>query len=478
MSDGTYFDAYVVGAGPNGLAAAINLAEHGLKVKIVEAMDTVGGGTRTLGLTEPGFLHDVCSAVHPTAVASPFFKTLPLQKYGLEWLLPEVQAAHPLENARAVIIERSLENTVHRLGDSGREYRELFEPFVNAWPELSSDIFGNMRIPNHPFILARFGWYAMFSAAHLSKSFFKSEDLRTYFAGLAAHSIIPLEKAFTSAIGLVLGTSVHTSGWPVAKGGSQAITRALAGYFAELGGVIETGRRIESMEEFPAGKTILFDLTPQQIAVIARKRLPKRVLSGFKRYKYGPGVFKMDFALSEPVPWLNEEVKKAGTVHLGATFEEISASEQAAWSGRHSEKPYVLLAQQSAVDATRAPAGKHTLWAYCHVPSGSTRDMSAEIEAQIERFAPGFKDIIIAKSAMNSVDFEQYNSNYIGGDINGGAQIARQIFGRPLLQWDPYRLGKNGVYICSSSSPPGGGVHGMCGFNASKSVLKNEFGIK
>lgn len=472
------FDAFVIGAGPNGLASAINLAQHGLKVKVIEAKNTIGGGTRTQELTESGFLHDVCSAVHPTAVSSPFFNTLPLKKYGLEWIYPDFQVAHPLANEQAVLIEKSFANTLERLDVDAKNYEQLFGKFIEYWPTLSQDVFGSLRIPKHPLQLARFGWFGMFSAKHLSNSIFKTEALKTYFAGLAAHSILPLNKMFTATFGLMLGITAHTSGWPIAKGGSQSITNALAQYFESLGGVIETNRYITNINEFPDNKPVIFDLTPHQIAKIAKDRIPKTILKGLKKYKYGPGVFKIDYALSEPVPWLNEETKRAGTVHLGSNFEEIAQSEMDMWTGKHSDKPYVLISQPSIFDHTRAPKGKHTLWAYCHVPKGSNVDMTEAIENQIETYAPGFKDTIIAKSVMNTTDFENYNANYIGGDINGGAQFAKQLFARPLVKWDSYRLGESGIYICSSSTPPGGGVHGMGGFNASISVLKNEFEIE
>jgi phytoene dehydrogenase-like protein len=472
------YDAFVIGSGPNGLAAAIALAQQGLKVKIFESKDSVGGGTRTLELREPGFKHDICSAVHPTAVSSPFFSTLPLSDYGLEWIHPDFPVAHPLEDGEAVIAEKSFENTLERLGADSKNYRKLFKEFVDSWQYLSKDLFGTLRIPNHPLAMMRFGWYGMFSSNLLSSSFFKLDRTKAYFAGLAAHSILPLENAFTASFGLVLGTTVHSVGWPIAKNGSHSITKALAGFFEFLGGEIELNTHIESLEEFPANKPILFDLTPQQIITIADSKIPDSLKDRLLRYNYGPGAFKVDFALSEPVPWLNEECKKAGTLHLGGSMEELSYSEKEVWKGIHSEKPYVLVSQPSVFDETRAPKGKHVLWSYCHVPNGSTEDMEERIINQIERYAPGFRDIIISTSTMTAMDFEKYNPNYIGGDINGGAQNLKQLFGRPLIKWDPYKLPVDHLYICSSSTPPGGGVHGMSGFNAARSVLKNEFGIK
>lgn len=471
-------DVFIIGSGPNGLAAGIALAKKGLKVHIFEAKDSVGGGTRTLELNEPGFFHDVCSAVHPTAISSPFLSKLPLEHFGLEWIQPTFPLAHPLEFSDSVIVEQSFENTLDRLENDGKHYRKLFKEFVDSWQYLSKDIFSELRIPNHPLSMLRFGWYSMFSAKLLANSFFKNERTKAYFLGLAAHSILPLEKAFTSAFGLVLGTSVHSVGWPIAKKGSHSITKAMLGYFESLGGSVEYNRPITSLKEIPEDKIILFDTTPQQICEIAGNKLPIELQTKLKYYKYGPGSFKIDFALSEPVPWKDAECRQAGTLHLGGTMKEIIISEQQVWQGKHPQKPYVIVSQPSIFDDTRAPKGKHTLWAYCHVPNGSKQNMEQEIIDQIERYAPGFKDIIIAKSSLTATDFQSYNPNYIGGDINGGAQSLRQLFGRPLLKWDPYKLPVDKLYICSSSTPPGGGVHGMCGYNAAKSVLKNEFGIK
>lgn len=472
------FDAFVIGSGPNGLSAAIALAQQGLKVKVIEAKDTIGGGTRTEELNETGFFHDVCSTVHATALSSPFLTSLPLEKHGLEWVHPEFPVAHPLEHGDAVITEKDLGNTLERLGKDGKSYRKLFKEFIDSWDFLSKDLFGDLRIPNHPLAMMRFGWYGMFSCKLLSNSFFDMERTKAYFSGLAAHSILPLENAFTAAYGLVLGTSVHTVGWPVAKGGSHAVTKAMASFFQELDGEIETGNLIQSIEEIPPEKPILFDLTPRQIVQIAESKFSDYNKDRLLNFNYGPGVFKVDFALTEQVPWKNEECRKAGTLHLGGSLEEIILSEKQTWDGKHPEHPYVLAVQASVFDNTRAPEGKHTLWTYCHVPNGSTKNMEEEIIKQIERYAPGFRDTIIAKSSINAVDFEKYNPNYIGGDIIGGAQNFKQLFARPLLKWDPYKLPADKLYICSSSTPPGGGVHGMCGYNAAKSALKNEFGIK
>lgn len=470
------FDAYIIGSGPNGLAAGIHLAQNGISVKIFEAKDTIGGGTRTKELTEPGFLHDVCSAVHPTALSSPFLKTLPLSDYGLEWIHPTIPLAHPFLDGNAFIAEKSIYETAARLGKDKKMYLNLFEDFVHNWDDLSEDVFGNLRTVNHPLSLLRFGWYGIFSSKLLAQSIFDKIETRTYFAGLAAHSILPLSKMFTAAFGIILGTSVHAVGWPIAKGGSQSITNAMAEYFKSLGGEIEVNSEITSLKQIPDNKVIMFDTSPAQMIEIAGETLPVKYLRRLADFKYGPGAFKMDFALSEAVPWENEECRKAGTLHLGANFYEIASSERAVWKGEHSANPYVLVSQPSLFDDTRAPKGKHTLWAYCHVPNNSKQDMSEEIISMIEKYAPGFRDTIISSSSMNAQDFQAYNSNYRGGDINAGAQYASQLLGRPIFKWDPYSTPIKGIYICSSSTPPGGGVHGMCGYNAAQSVMKNEFG--
>lgn len=469
------FDAVIVGAGPNGLSAGIRLALEGLSVKIIEASDTIGGGMRTSELISAGYRHDICSAIHPMAINSPFFKRLPLSKYGLEWIHPTYPTAHPLDNEPAAILYQELQETAFHLKNDENYYKTLVEPIRNNWANLSKDFLGPLRIPKHPFQMARFGLKALQPATHFQKNF-ASQRAKALFAGMAAHSILPLNAVVTTAIALVFFGAGHTGGWPLPKSGSQSIADALGKYFESLGGEIETGRPINSMNELPKSKAILFDLSPQQISTIVGDRFPTSYRNKLKNYRYGSGVFKTDYILKEPVPWKDPECRRAGTVHLGGTFEEIAASEKEIDQGGHPDKPFVLVAQQSLFDKTRTPDEKETLWAYCHVPNGSTVDMTDAIENQIERFAPGFKDVIEAKVTMNTNDFQDYNANYIGGDINGGRQDIRQLFSRPVNLINPYATPVEGIYICSASTPPGGGVHGMCGYHAASLVLKKEFG--
>ncbi|MCC5937155.1 MAG: NAD(P)/FAD-dependent oxidoreductase [Lunatimonas sp.] len=469
------YDAVVVGSGPNGLAAAIVLQSKGLQVLLVEGKDTIGGGMRTMELTLPGFHHDVCSAIHPMAVAAPFFKTLPLQKFGLEFLHPEVLAAHPFpEGADAAVLLHSLEQTADRLGRDKQRYLSLIGPIRDKWAELSGDFLGPLRFPKNPLALASFGLKALQPANFLSKTF-REESTRALWAGMAAHGIQPLTNLATSAIALVLLTAGHHGGWPVAKRGSQSLANALGAYFQSLGGEIRTGHMIHSIDELPPARAVLFDVSPRQLLQIAGDRFSNTYKWQLGRYKYGVGVYKMDFALDGPIPWKAGDARLAGTVHLGGSLEEIAHSESIIWHGRYTDNPYVLVAQQSLVDDTRAPKGKHTAWAYCHVPAGSTRDMSAIIENQIEKYAPGFKDLVLGRHSMNSEDLELYNPNYVGGDINAGVQDITQIFTRPALRVSPYRTSAKGIYICSSSTPPGGGVHGMCGYHAARQVIKDLF---
>ena len=469
-------DAVVVGAGPNGLAAAIVLARAGRRVTVLERSDTVGGGCRSEELTLPGFVHDTCSTVHALALASPFLSSLPLGEHGLEPVHPEVPLAHPLDDGSAVMLERSVEGTARSLGPDAGAYQRLFEPLVGSANHLMKEILGPLRPPRHPLVLARFGVSAIRSAHGLATSRFEGERARALLGGCAAHSMLSLRAPVSASFGIVLALSAHAVGWPVARGGSQRLADALASYLRSVGGEIETARPVESLDKLPDAGTVLLDVTPRQMLRLAGSRLPTLYRRRLARYRYGPGVFKLDWALEGPIPWTAPEVGHAGTVHLGGTLDEIAASETAAVRGEHTDRPFVLLVQPSLVDHTRAPEGKHTAWAYCHVPSGSSRDMTATIEAQVERFAPGFRDLIAARSVMDPAEVERRNPNYVGGDINGGIQDLRQLFTRPVARPVPYSTPLTGVFICSSSTPPGGGVHGMCGFHAAEAALRRTRG--
>ena len=466
-------DAIVIGAGPNGLAAAIEIARSGRSVRVYEANATIGGGARSGELTLPGFTHDICSAVHPLASGSPFFSQLPLEKYGLEFIHPPVALAHPFDDGTAAVLYRSLEETSLRLGRDRSAYERLMKPFVDRWRELSEDILGPPRFPRHPFLSARFGIRAMRSAAKgFAESAFSEDKTRALFAGLAAHSFLSLDRLATSAFGLVLGLLAHTNGWPIAKGGSQSVSNALAAYLKDLGGEIVTNHRIRSLSELPKAKAILCDVTPRQLIEIAEESMPSGFRRRLSRYRYGPAAFKMDWAMSAPVPWRAAECAKAATIHLGGSFAEVVASEKLMASGNHADKPFIILCQPTLFDPSRAPQGKHTLWAYCHVPNGSKVDMSNKIEDQIERFAPGFRDCVLARSIISPARFEQYNANLIGGDINGGSQHLAQMFTRPTLSL--YSTPIKNLYLCSSSTPPGGGVHGLCGYHAARVALRKS----
>ena len=465
-------DAIVVGSGPNGLAAAIRMAQAGWSVLLIEAADVPGGGVRSAALTLPGFIHDVCSSVYPLTVCSPFFRSLPLAQHGLEWSHPKAPLAHPFEDGSAAILHASLEDTEATLGSDGANYHQLMSGFVARWQDLLEDVLAPPRLPKHFFLFARFGKQAIRSARALAHAYFRTDRARTFFAGLAAHSILPLEKLTTGGFGLMLALLGHAAGWPFARGGSQQLTSALLSLFRSLGGQIVTGCAVESLDQLPPARAILLDVTPRQLLKIAGDRLPQSYQRKLSLYRYGMAAFKMDWALHQPIPWRARECLQAGTVHLGASFEEISQSERQAWKGKPADRPYVLLAQPSLFDPSRAPAGKHTAWAYCHVPNGYTGDMSAAIEAQIERFAPGFRDCIAARSVMSPADLEKHNPNLIGGDINGGAMTIGQVFLRPTAML--YRTPITNVYLCSSSTPPGGGVHGMCGYFAAEAALASQ----
>ncbi|MDB5112367.1 MAG: NAD(P)/FAD-dependent oxidoreductase [Mucilaginibacter sp.] len=470
------FDAVVVGSGPNGLAAAILLQQQGLSVLLLEGRDTIGGGLRTAELTLPGFTHDICSAVHPLAVASPYLKTLPLADHGLEYLYPGLAAAHPFDDGSAAILDHSIRKTAASLGTDAQTYLELMKPILNDWPLIAADVLGPLRFPKHPFAMARFGLKAIIAATTFANRF-KTTAARGLFAGMAAHAIQPLTNLDTTAAGLVLLTAGHLQGWPIPKGGSAAIAKALGSYFTSLGGTIQTGVFVQSLAQLPSAHAVLFDVTPQQLLQIAGHRFSAIYKWQLERYRYGMGVFKIDWALDGPIPFIAEQCRQAGTLHLGNTLEEIAASELMTSKGHHPEKPFVLLVQPSLFDDSRAPKGKHTAWAYCHVPNGSTVDMTVFIENQVERFAPGFKARILAKNVMNTAQIQEYNPNYIGGDINGGVMDISQLFTRPVLRWSPYKTSAKGIYICSSSTPPSGGVHGMCGYYAAENALREVFNI-
>ena len=464
-------DAVVVGAGPNGLAAAITLAQAGRDVLVVEAADEPGGGARTYELTLPGFHHDVCSAIHPLGKASPFFAGLPLEEHGLKWLEPEVQAAQAMGGDRAAVLLRSMDETGDALEDR-KGWRRLVGPLVRGWDGLAPQLLGYpLRPPRHPVSFLKFGVRSILPAEYLTRAVLGSEQSEALFAGIAAHSIAPPSRLFTGAPGLVLAAAAHTVGWPVAKGGSGSIIAALVAHLESLGGRIRTGWKVERIEELPSADAVLFDTTPWQLVDIAPNRLPDRFRRRLSRFRHGSGSFKVDYALDGPVPWTAEACRRAGTVHLGGTMADIASAETEVARGNHAERPFVLVAQQSVVDPTRAPEGKHTLWAYCHVPFGSTVDMTDRIEAQIERYAPGFRDLVLARVTKGPAELETYSPNYIGGDIAGGASDGLQLLFRPRFGLHPYATPDPGIWLCSSSTPPGGAVHGACGHEAAKALL-------
>jgi phytoene dehydrogenase-like protein len=471
-------DAIVVGAGPNGLAAAVTLAQAGWSVEVREAAARIGGASRTDALTLPGFQHDVCSAVHPTGAMSPFLRALDLESDGLEWVHAPIALAHPLDDGSAGVLETSIDATAERLGKDGRAYRKTFGPLVDRWQDLATDILRPIRIPQRPLLMARFGLAALQPASRFARSTFDGETARALFAGIAAHGVVALENVASAAIGMVLGVAGHAVGWPAARGGSQAITDALASRLRHLGGQITTAVPVTDIAELSHARTIMLDVSPRQILALAGARLPARYRRELESFRYGPGVFKMDWALAGPVPWTADACRSALTVHLGGTLDEIAHAEREMWEGRSAEKPFVLFTQPSLFDSTRAPSGKHTAWAYCHVPHNSPHDMSDRIEAQIERFAPGFRDLILARRTLGPAALEERNANLVGGVITGGAQTLRQTFFRPALRYDPYRTPVPGLYICSSSTPPGAGVHGMCGYNAALRALRDRMKTK
>ena len=472
-------DAIVVGSGPNGLAAAITLARAGCSVLVCEANATIGGGARSAGLTLPGFVHDVCSAVHPLAAGSPFFKTLPLERFGLEWIQPEIALAHPLDDGSAACLYKDVDFTAEQLSRDSRSYRRLMQPLAHNWEELVVEFLQPMlHLPRHPVTLMRFGIPAISPATLLAKFLFRDESARALFAGIAAHSFLPLEAPVSSAFALVLGLAGHAVGWPIPRGGSQQISNALVAYLSELGGNIEVNRRIENLRDLPKSRAILLDISVWEFLRIAGQQLPSRYRRQLESFRHAPGIFKIDYALSSPIPWKAEACRHAGTIHLGGGIDEIAAAERDVSRGRMPERPFVLVAQQSLFDETRAPRGQHTLWAYCHVPFNCAVDMSNQIESQIERFAPGFRDCVLARHKMGPVDLARANPNLTGGDISDGAANLAQLIARPILSPTPYRTPLPGVYLCSASTPPGGGVHGMCGYHAASAALRDRLSTR
>ena len=468
------YDAVVAGSGPNGLAGAIRLAQTGLRVVVFEANDTVGGGVRSGELTLPGFTHDICSAIYPLGVGSPFLATLPLENHGLELIQPEFPLAHPLDDGSAAVLKRSVIETAAGLGDDGLAYRRFMEPLLRHPANLVDELLGPMlHWPRHPLVLAQFGRRGLGSACSIARRWFKTEPARALFAGMAAHSFLSLDQFASSSFGVVLAFFGHAAGWPLARGGAGTLSRALAEHFRELGGEIVTNTRIESLRDTPDTPIKLLDLTPRQFVRLAGEEMPAGYRRRLNRYRYGPGVFKIDYALSAPIPWRAKDCARAGTIHIGGTLDEIAQAEQQVVNGSHPEKPFVLLAQPTLFDSSRAPAGKHIAWAYTHVPNGSSTDMTGRIEREIERFAPGFTQRVLARHTMNCADLERRNPNLVGGDISGGVADLFQLLARPILSFCPYRTPIRGVYLCSASTPPGGGVHGMCGFHAANAALRD-----
>jgi phytoene dehydrogenase-like protein len=467
-------DAVVVGSGPNGLSAAIVLAQAGCRVVVFEANRTAGGGARSAALTLPGFTHDTCSAVHPFGIASPFWRTLPLAAHGLEWIQPDAMLAHPFDDGPALLVERSLDATVASLGRDAHAYRRTIGTVARDWPQLEPLVLGPLAIPRHPLIAGRFGQQALRAADRFAAHAFEDERTRALFAGLAAHSMQPLDRRLTAGVGLTLGAMCHVAGWPIPRGGAQAITDALVRHLQSLGGEIVTDVRVTSLAALPPSKVVMCDLSPKPLLNVAGDRLPAGYRRQLERYRYGCGVFKVDWALSSPIPWTDERCRRAGTLHLGGAFAEIAASEQAATDGRIADRPFVLLSQPTLFDPSRAPAGSHVAWGYCHVPAASPVDMLDRIERQVERFAPGFRECVLARAVATPHGIEAQNANLAGGDIAAGAMTLRQYFNRPT--WRTYSTPTRGLYLCSASTPPGVGVHGMCGYHAARRALRETFG--
>ncbi|WP_328545146.1 NAD(P)/FAD-dependent oxidoreductase [Streptomyces europaeiscabiei] len=465
--------AVVVGSGPNGLAAAVFLAREGIEVTVLEAADTIGGGTRTSELT-PGLLHDHCSATHPMAVGSPFLRSLDLGRHGLTWCLPDIDCVHPLDSGEAGVLHRSVEETADGLGGvDGRRWRRMFGPLTNGYDALAEDLMRPLtHVPRHPLRLAAFGPQALLPAAAVAR-LWRSRTARALFAGVAAHAFRPFHRPASAAVGLTIIAAGHRHGWPVAAGGSRAISDALAAQLTEFGGRIETGVRVRSPADLPPADVVLFDLVPRTVADILGDRLPGRVARAYRRYRHGPGAFKVDFAVEGGVPWTSEAARRAGTVHLGGTFEEVAGTERTIHAGRMPERPFVLVGQQYLADPSRSKGDLHPVWTYAHVPHGFDGDATEAIVGQIERFAPGFRERVLGMAVRPPAAFEDYNPNYVGGDIVTGANTALQLAMRPRVALDPYRTGVPGMYICSAASPPGAGAHGMCGANAAASALRH-----
>ncbi len=470
------YDVVVVGSGPNGLAAAVATAGAGLATLVVEAKDTAGGGTRTQELTAPGFLHDVCSAVHPLGIASPWLRTLGLEAHGLEWIQPPAPLAHVLGDGRVVTLERSLDDMVAQLGADGRAYRALFAPYVEHADSLLRMVLGPLRWPEDPILLARFGLDAIRSLRGLARAKFSGDAAPALLAGIAAHAMVPLDAPASASFGLVLAIAGHAAGWPIARGGSRAINDALLGRLRELGGELVVDHPVVHLSDLPPARAYLFDVTPRQLLAIAGDRLPATYQARLAQYRYGPGVCKIDWALRGPVPWRDPQCARAATVHLSGSVDDIARAERAVHADEPAARPFLLFVQPTLFDPSRAPAGMHVAWAYCHVPHGSTLDATAAIESHVEAFAPGFRDLIVGRSTMTAGDVQRYNANYIGGDINGGIADLGQLFFRPVARVDPYSTPASDIFVCSSSTPPGGGVHGMCGYWAARSVLQRVFG--
>jgi phytoene dehydrogenase-like protein len=466
-------DAVVVGAGPNGLVAAITLARAGRRVALFEANERIGGGVSSAELTLPGYLHDIGSAVHPLGIGSPALRALPLAQYGVRWVHPPLPLAHPLDGRPAAVVERSVARTAAGLGRDAAAYQALMAPLAHRWERIVADALGPARLPRHPFTMAAFGARALWPARLLARAIYRDEPARALLAGICAHACLPLEEAPSAAFGLVLGMLAHGVGWPLPYGGAQRLADALGAMLRDLGGEIVTGHRVESLEELPRAKAVLCDVAPRNLLRLAGDRLPESYRRALAKFRHGPGIFKLDWALDAPIPWADPRCGDAGTLHLGGTLDEIAASERAPEQGMHHERPYVLLVQPSRFDPSRAPAGKHTAWAYCHIPHGSTADMTDIIEAQVERFAPGFRNRILARSALSATAMEAWNANLVGGDITGGRPDLRQLFTRPTISLNPYATPARGLYLCSASTPPGPGVHGLCGHYAAMAALRD-----